>query len=139
MAVVVFVAATGKLKPLRSEIPAKVRQKTRVRLKVNLKEAEGRDADKGAYCCCRKPVMCILLPHLLQFIMSSSRMSPRTFVSTIVYTSSLSSSGLITVPHLGQGKSPSPSIFVRSILYICCRFVLMVFISSKGTFRLKTR
>lgn len=75
-------------------------------------------------------MMYILLPHLLQLMMSSSRMSPRIFVSTIVYTSSLSSSGLITAPHLGQEKSPSPSIFVMSTLYICCRFALMAIIPS---------
>ena len=42
----------------------------------------------------------------------------------IEYFSSVGSSGEITVPHLGHGKSPFPSILVKSSLWILVSFII---------------
>jgi hypothetical protein len=59
------------------------------------------------------------LPQQLQWMSTSSRPFLFTFGSKTEYFSSVASSGEITFPHCGQEKSPSPSIFARSILCIC--------------------
>ena len=66
------------------------------------------------------------LPQLLQRITTSSKPSLLTLGYKIEYFSSVGSSGESTVPHLGHGKSPFPSILVKSSLWMLVSFIFFV-------------
>ena len=72
------------------------------------------------------------LPQLLHRITTSSRLSLLTFGHKTEYFSSEGSSGEITIPHLGHGNSPFPSILVKSSL---CTFISFIFLASFVGFR----
>ena len=71
------------------------------------------------------PSKWIRLPHLLHSITNSSSRSFLVLISFIEYVASSRSSGDKLALHFGQGKSPRPSMLVRSTLYSKSSLVLI--------------